>query len=103
MNDLQFIQNFISQFSDFCSFTNNDYKAAYHPSLHPNGVCFWFNPPLNEEKKSYPCVSGHLLLGHDNSVFVEDFNSGAFYNITECLGDSLKNAVYSIKKRTQIQ
>ena len=95
MNELDFIRAFISKFSDFGEDTG--YKAAYRPSWHPDPVSFWFNPPFDENGESHPAPSGALLLDEDGSVFVENYFTDEFYNIEECLGDTIENAVYAIE------
>lgn len=95
MNELDFIRNFISRYSDFGDI--NGYRAVYRPTWHPSPVSFWFNPPFDENGESNPSPSGILLLSENGSIFVENFDNGEFYNIEQCLGDTIENAVYAIQ------
>jgi tryptophan-rich sensory protein len=46
MNEIQIIQNFIAQYSDFGSYSNEQYKAVYRPSWHPEPISFGLIPLL---------------------------------------------------------
>lgn len=75
-----------------------DYKI-YKPTWHPRPMSFWFNPPIPEdEDESHPCVSGDLVLVDEGIIVVEDYNSGQYHLLDECLGNSIETAVYAIQK-----
>lgn len=101
MEGLDFIKRFIANFDDFNGYDTNKYKAIYNPQYHPNGVCFWFNPPFDENGDSFACVSGALLIGIDDNVYIEDFNSGIIYNISQCINNTINKAVLTIQKRSK--
>ena len=86
------IADFISAHNDHPS--AKDYKI-YKPSWHPHPVSFYFNPPIKKKRK--PSVSGALVLVDDYIIVVEDYNSGKYYLLDECLGDSIGNAVHAIE------
>jgi TPR repeat protein len=93
--ELKTIADFVAAHNDLPS--GDDYKI-YKPSWHPCSVSFWFNPPIAEdEEESFPCVSGEIILVDDRIVVVEDYNSGEYYLLDECLGYSIENAVHAIE------
>jgi TPR repeat protein len=83
-----------------------DYKI-YKPSWHQHPVSFCFTPPIDEdeeddyddydEEESYPYVSGAMVLIDDGIIVVEEYNSGEYYLLDECQGDSIDNAVHAIE------
>lgn len=95
MDAIEFIRNFV--------YHNNDgdatgyYAAVYNPTFHPIPMSFWFNPPFDENGESAPSPSGMICVDRNGNVFVENFDDGVIYNITQCLGDTLENAVYAIQ------
>ena len=58
---------------------------------------FWFNPPYGKRGTSYPRESDKLVLTKSGKILVEDHSDGRFYNILDCVGDTLENAVYAIE------
>ncbi len=101
-NDKAVIYNFLEQFEDFTeSDTENGYKNVYRPSWHENPFQFWFNPPFDETGKSKPSLSGAIALLEDGTVMVENMRDHLFYNIDDCLGDSLTSLILSIKSLNQ--
>lgn len=101
MNEIQIIQNFIAQYSDFGSYSNEQYKAVYRPSWHPEPVSFWFNPPFDSKGVSRPSVSGILCLAQDGTVYVENYNTGEFFDLSKCMGGTMENAIYAIQLNNQ--
>ena len=99
MNEIQMIQNFITQYNDFGSYSNEQYKAVYRPSWHPEPISFWFNPPFDEDGESNPSPSGTLILCYDGSILIENYDNGQYYKLNECLGDTILNAVYAINSK----
>lgn len=93
--EVKTIADFVAAHNDLPS--ENDFKM-YRPSWHPYPMSFWFNPPIDEdEEESFPCVSGEIILVDDRIVVVEDYNSGEYYLLDDCLGHSIENAVHAIK------
>lgn len=103
MEELEFVKNFVVNYSDFNGQDKSKYKAIYNPQYHPNGVSFWFNPPFNENGESSACVSGCLLLGVDDNVYIEDFFTGTIYNLSYCIKNATNNAARSIQKRINLK
>lgn len=92
----EIVREFVSKHDDFGLDGNQQYKAVYRPSWHPEPVCFWFNPPFNEKGESRPRVSNTLILTKTGRVLVEDERDGELYDILDCLGGTLDNVVYAI-------
>lgn len=92
----EIVREFVSNYNDFGSYDNQQYKAVYRPCWHPEPVSFWFNPPFDENGVSHPRVSGTLILTKTDKILVEDNNDGEIYDILDCLGDTLLNASYAI-------
>lgn len=101
MNEIQIIQNFIAQYSDFGSYSTEQYRAVYRPSWHPEPVSFWFNPPFNNKGVSRPSVSGILCLAQDGTIYVENYNTGEFFDLSKCMGGTMENAIYAIQLHNQ--
>lgn len=92
--ELKIIADFVIAHNDLNQAVG--YKV-YKPTWHPKSMSFWFNPPIQEdEEESYPCVSGELVLVDEGIIVVEDYRSGQYYLLDECLGSSIENAVYAI-------
>jgi hypothetical protein len=62
---------------------------------------FWFNPPYDEKGVSYPRESDKLILTKKGEIYVEDHGDGEFYNILDCVGSTLDNAVYAIETHVE--
>lgn len=96
-NDKTVIYEFLEHFEDFTqSDVESGYKNVYRPSWHENPFQFWFNPPFDETGKSNPTLSGAIILLDDGTVMVENMRDHLFYNLDECVGDSVKSLVLSI-------
>jgi hypothetical protein len=96
-NDKTVIYEFLEHFEDFTqSDVESGYKNVYRPSWHENPFQFWFNPPFDETGKSNPTLSGAIILLDDGTVMVENIRDHLFYNLDECVGDSVKSLVLSI-------
>lgn len=92
------IYEFLSQYEDFVQTDiESGYKNVYRPSWHPNPIQFWFNPPFDEMGKSDPTLSGDIILLEDGTIMVENMRDHLFYNLDECLGDSLLSFALTIK------
>ena len=97
-DDRTTILNFLNQYEDFTqSDKESGYKNVYRPSWHPNPMQFWFNPPFDETGKSNPTLSGDIILLEDGTIMVENMRDRLFYNLGECLGDSLLSFALTIK------
>lgn len=97
-NDKTVIYEFLEQFEDFTqSDKESGYKNVYRPSWHENPFQFWFNPPFDETGKSNPTLSGAIILLDDGTVLVENIRDHLFYNINECVGDSIRSFILSIQ------
>ena len=97
-NDKTIIYEFLEQFKDFTqSDKESGYKNVYRPSWHENPFQFWFNPPFDETGKSNPTLSGAIILLDDGTVLVENIRDHLFYNINECVGDSIRSFILSIQ------
>lgn len=91
------VREFVSKHDDFWA-AFEDCDAVYRPFFHAeNPMRFWFNPPFNEDGESYPAESDKLILTKTGEIHVEDHGDGEFYNILDCVGDTLDNAVYAIE------
>ena len=94
------IYDFLTQYEDFTpADKESGYKNAYRPSWHIEPFQFWFNPPFDETGKSEPTLSGTIYLCEDGAVMVENARNNLFYNLDECLGDSIKSFILSIRNR----
>ena len=97
-DNMQMIYDFINRFEDF---TPEDrkmgFQKVYRPSWHPFPVQFWFNPPLNGGNMSSPTPSSTIALDGNGEICVQDFYSGAFYRLSECLGHSADNLAVAIE------
>ena len=97
-DDRTIIYEFLEQFEDFAqSDTESGYKNVYRPSWHENPFQFWFNPPFDDSGKSEPTLSGTVILLEDDSIMVENMKDHLFYNLDDCVGDSEKSFILSIK------
>lgn len=97
---MKIIYDFFSQFEDFTqSDIESDYANVYRPSWHENPFQFWFNPPFDETGKSNPTLSGAIILLKDGTVMVENVRDHLFYNLNECVGESIRSLVLSIQNR----
>lgn len=97
-NDKTVIYEFLEQFEDFTqSDKESGYKNVYRPSWHENPFQFWFNPPFDETGKSNPTLSGAIILLDDGTVLVENIRDHLFYDINECVGDSIRSFILSIQ------
>lgn len=96
--DRTMIYEFLEQFEDFTqSDKESGYKNVYRPSWHENPFQFWFNPPFDETGKSNPTLSGAIILLDNGTVMVENIRDHLFYNINECVGDSIRSFILSIQ------
>ena len=90
--NMQMIYDFINRFEDF---TQEDrkmgFQKVYRPSWHPFPIQFWFNPPFGEVAESRPTPSSTIALDGNGEIIVQDFYSGNFYRLSECLGHSVDN------------
>lgn len=92
------IYDFLGQYEDFVQTDiESGYKNVYRPSWHIEPFQFWFNPPFNETGKSEPTLSGTIILLEDGTIMVENMRDHLFYNLDECLGDSLLSFALTIK------
>ena len=99
-DDRTIIYEFLSQFEDFTAADReNGYKNVYRPSWHIEPFQFWFNPPFDETGKSEPTLSGAICLREDGTVVVENAVKHIFYNLNDCLDDSIKSFALSIRNR----
>lgn len=99
-DDKKIIYDFLDRYEDFAQTdTQNGYAKVYRPSWHPQPLQFWFNPPYDNRGISYPTLSNAIILKNDGEIMVEDVYSGLFYNLEECLGDSVANFAYSIREQ----
>jgi outer membrane protein assembly factor BamB len=100
-DDRTIILNFLNQYEDFTSGDRESgYSKVYRPSWHPWPVQFWFNPPFDEKGKSAPTPSNTVAMTPDGKIVVEDFRTGVFYNLDECLGHSIENFAIAIEDYT---
>ena len=94
------VRDFVSKHQDFWA-DFEDCDAVYRPFFHAGDgeevMRFWFNPPLNGQDESYPCESDKIVLTKSGKILVEDHGDGRFYNILDCVGDTLENAVCAIE------
>ncbi len=96
------IYEFLGQYEDFVQTDiESGYKNVYRPSWHPNPMQFWFNPPYDETGKSDPTLSGDIILLEDGTIMVENMRDHLFYNLDECLGDSLLSFALTIKSTNE--
>lgn len=101
-NDRTMIYDFLGQFEDFTQTdVESGYKNVYRPSWHEKPFQFWFNPPFDDSGKSNPVLSGAIILLEDGSIMVENMRDHLFYNIDDCLGDSLTSFILSIRNINQ--
>ena len=101
-DDKTIIYEFLSQFEDFTpADRESGYKNVYRPSWHIEPFQFWFNPPYDETGKSEPTLSGIIYLTEDGSIIVQNARNSLFYNLDECLGESIKSFALSIMNRNQ--
>ena len=99
-DDRTIILNFLNQYKDFTkSDRESGYKNAYRPSWHIEPFQFWFNPPFDETGKSVPTLSGTIYLREDGSILVQNAKNNLFYNLDECLGESIRSFALSIMNR----
>ena len=71
------IYDFLDRYEDFSKDDiENQYAKVYRPGWHPHPMQFWFNPPFENAK------------------------TGLFFNLDECLGDSIENFVFSIQRNS---
>ena len=97
------IYDFLNQFEDFTETDRqNGYVKVYRPSWHPYPMQFWFNPPFDVSGESFPTLSGTVVLLNDGEIMVENARTGLFFNLYECLGDSINNFAFSIEKSQQV-
>ena len=97
-DDKAIIYDFLNQFEDFTqSDRESGYKNVYRPSWHIGPFQFWFNPPFDETGKSEPTLSGAIILLEDGTIMVENMRDHLFYNLDECLGDSIRSFALTIK------
>lgn len=97
-DDRRTIYEFLEQFEDFTQADRESgYRKVYRPGWHPRPVQFWFNPPFNKNGKSFPTLSGTIVLLNDGKIIVENAKNGLFYNLDECLGNVVENFVLSIQ------
>lgn len=93
------VRDFVSKHQDFWA-DFEDCDAVYRPLFHAGDgeevMRFWFNPPYDKNGESYPRESDKLVLTKSGKILVEDHSDGRFYNILDCVGDTLENAVYAI-------
>ena len=100
-DDRRTIYEFLEQFEDFTQADRESgYKNVYRPGWHPSPVQFWFNPPFNKNGKSFPTLSGTIVLLNDGKIIVENAKNGLFYNLDECLGNAVENFVLSIQNNS---
>ena len=100
-DDRTIIYNFLSQYGDFTpSDRESGYENVYRPSWHIEPFQFWFNPPFDETGKSEPTLSGTIYLRGDGSILVENAKNNLFYNLDECLGESIRSFALSIRNRS---
>lgn len=94
------VRDFVSKHQDFWA-DFEDCDAVYRPFFHAGDgeevMRFWFNPPYGKRGTSYPRESDKLVLTKSGKILVEDHSDGRFYNILDCVGDTLENAVYAIE------
>ena len=96
------IYDFLNQFEDFSDLDRqNGYAKVYRPGWHPQPLQFWFNPPFDETGESFPTLSGTIILLNDGEIIVQNAKTGLFFNLDECLGDSIENFVFSINEFRQ--
>ena len=93
------IYDFMESFEDFLpSDEEGGYEKVYRPGWHMEPMQFWFNPPYDENGVSLPSLSGTIILLADGKIMVESTRNGLFYNLDECLGDSIGNFLYALSK-----
>ena len=96
------IYDFLDHYEDFSkNDVENQYAKVYRPGWHPKPLQFWFNPPLDSEGISEPTISNAIILTNNGEIMVEDVYTGLFFNLDECLGDSIDNFVFAIKQNSQ--
>lgn len=101
-DNMKIIYEFLNQFEDFTqSDRENGYVKVYRPSWHKNPFQFWFNPPFDDSGKSNPVLSGAIILLEDNSIMVESMRDHLFFNINDCLGDSITSFILSLRNLNQ--
>jgi hypothetical protein len=98
-DDRTIIYEFLSQFEDFTAADRESgYKNVYRPERHPVAMQFWFNPPFSEDNDvSMPVPSSAMILTSDGKIMVENMFTGLFFNLSECIGDSIENCINSIE------
>ena len=97
-DDMTIIYQFLEQFEDFTpSDKESGYKNVYRPAWHPEPFQFWFNPPFDETGISVPTLSGTIVLLNDGNIMVENAINKLFFNLKDCLGDSIKSFRLSIE------
>ena len=101
-DEMKIIYDFLSQFEDFTqSDKESGYINVYRPGWHETPFQFWFNPPFDDSGKSNPVLSGTIILLEDNSIMVESMRDNLFYNINDCLGDSITSFILSLRNLNQ--
>lgn len=100
-DDRTIILNFLNQYEDFTqSDRENGYAKVYRPGWHPQPLQFWFNPPYDEDGESFPTLSGTIILLTDGKIMVENAQTGLSFDLDDCLGDSIGNFVFSIRRQS---
>ena len=95
------IYDFLDRYEDFSKDDiENQYTKVYRPGWHPHPMQFWFNPPFDKNGESFPTLSGTIVLLNDGEIMVENAKTGLFFNLDECLGDSIENFVFSIQRNS---
>ena len=97
--NMSVIYRFIEQYEDFTdSDIENGYEKVYRPAWHVKPFQFWFNPPYNENGTSLPTLSGAIALLSNGKIMVESMKDGLFYNLDECLDNSIREFALAIQQ-----
>lgn len=96
LRKFEVIREFVSRHDDFWA-DFEDCDAVYRPLFHvADPMRFWFYPPFGMEA-SIGCESDKLILTKKGALCVENHNDGLFYNILDCIKDSLDNAYRAVE------
>lgn len=97
LRKFEIVREFVSKYDDFWA-DFEDCDAVYRPFFHSGDpMRFWFNPPYDENGYSCPCESDKLILTKAGEICVENHFDGEFYNILDCVEETLDNAVQAIE------
>ena len=98
--DKSMIYSFLQKSNDFTqSDIESNYRNVYRPGWHERPFQFWFNPPYSENGISVPVLSGTIVLLDDGKIMVESMRDNLFYDLDNCLGDSIRNFIYSLQNQ----